>query len=82
MKKSDIYLDINHWGEVDGIVNRAIEQHKPVYAFENTVHGNQGQEVFSSSNPDKLVSRVREYLNEHQSSRKNHPRWDLEGISN
>jgi nodulation protein L len=64
LKKSDIYLDINHWGEVDGIVNRAIEQHKPVYAFENTVHGNQGQEVFSSSNPDKLVSRVREYLNE------------------
>ena len=35
-----------------------------VLAFDNTVHGNQSQEVFSSSNPDKLVSRVREYLNE------------------
>lgn len=60
----DILLDINHFQEVDSIVSKFVQTGKPVFAFDNTVHGNQGQEVFSSSNPDKLVSRVREYLNE------------------
>ena len=60
----DILLDINHFQEVDTIVSRFVQAGKPVFAFDNTVHGNQGQEVFSSSNPDKLVSRVGEYLNE------------------
>ena len=60
----DILLDINHFQEVDAIVSRFVRAGKPVFAFDNTVHGNQGQEVFSSSNPDKLVSRVRDYLNE------------------
>ena len=59
----DILLDINHFQEVDTIVSRFVQAGKPVFAFDNTVHGNQGQEVFSSSNPDKLVSRVRDYLN-------------------
>ena len=60
----DILLDINHFQEVDTIVSRFVQAGKPVFAFDNTVHGNQVQEVFSSSNPDKLVSRVRDYLNE------------------
>lgn len=60
----DILLDINHFQEVDTIVSRFVQAGKPVFAFDSTVHGNQGQEVFSSSNPDKLVFRVREYLNE------------------
>ena len=60
----DILLDINHFQEVDSIVSKFVQAGKPVFAFDNTVHGNQGQEVFSSSNPDKLVSRVRDYLNE------------------
>ena len=60
----DILLDINHFQEVDSIVSKFVQAGKTVLAFDNTVHGNQGQEVFSSSNPDKLVSRVREYLNE------------------
>ena len=60
----DFLLDINHFQEVDSIVSKFVQTRKPVFAFDNTVHGNQGQEVFSSSNPDKLVSRVREYLNE------------------
>lgn len=60
----DILLDINHFQEVDSIVSKFVQAGKIVLAFDNTVHGNQGQEVFSSSNPDKLVSRVREYLNE------------------
>ncbi len=60
----DFLLDINHFQEVDAIVSRFVQIGKPVFAFDNTVHGNQGQEVFLSSTPDKLVSRVGEYLNE------------------
>ena len=60
----DFLLDINHFQEVDAIVSKFVHVGKPVFAFDNTVHGNQGQEVFLSSIPDKLVSRVREYLNE------------------
>ena len=60
----DILLDINHFQEVNAVVSRFLQVEKPVFAFDNTVHGNQGQEVFLSSTPDKLVSRVREYLNE------------------
>ena len=60
----DILLDINHFQEVDSIVSKFVQAGKMVLAFDNTVHENQGQEVFLSSTPDKLVSRVREYLNE------------------
>lgn len=60
----DFLLDINHFQEVNAIVSRFLQVEKPAFAFDNTVHGNQGQEVFLSSAPDKLVSRVREYLNE------------------
>ena len=60
----DFLLDINHFQEVDAIVSKFVQAEKPVFAFDNTVHGNQGQEVFLSSTPEKLVSRVREYLNE------------------
>ena len=60
----DILLDINHFQEVDSIVSKFVQAGKPVFAFDNTVHENKGQEVFWSSTPDKLVSRVREYLNE------------------
>ena len=60
----DILLDINHFQEVDSIVSKFVQAGKMVLAFDNTVHGNQSQEVFSSSNPDKLVFRVRDYLNE------------------
>ena len=56
----DFLLDINHFQEVDAIVSRFVQAEKPVFAFDNTVHGNQGQEVFLSSTPDKLVFRVRE----------------------
>ena len=60
----DILLDINHFQEVDSIVSKFVQTGKPVFSFDNTVHGNQGQEVFLSSTPDKLVFRVREYQDE------------------
>ena len=60
----DFLLEINHFQEVDAIVSRFVQIGKPAFAFDNTVHGNQGQEVFLSSTPDKLVFRVREYQDE------------------
>ena len=81
----DILLDINHYQEVNSIVSEFVQNGKPVFAFDNTAHGNQGQEIFLSTTPDKLVSRVREYLNEVRlvtNHQENHPRWDLECISN
>ena len=65
LKKSDIYLDINHWGEVDGIVNRAIEQNKPVYAFENTNHDSSGfSKVFRQEDADGMVTEIQKILGE------------------
>ena len=63
LKKSDIYLDINHWGEVDGIVNRAIEQNKPVYAFENTNHDSSGfSKVFRPEDANGMVTEIKKFL--------------------
>ena len=59
----DILLDINHFQEVDSIVSKFVQAGKMVLAFENTVHGNQGQEVFEANRPDELVSRIRDSIN-------------------
>ena len=60
----DILLDINHFQEVDSIVSKFVQAGKTVLAFDNTVHGNQGQEIFPTSNPDELICRMKEYFNE------------------
>ncbi|BET04528.1 DapH/DapD/GlmU-related protein [Streptococcus hohhotensis] len=59
----DILLDINHFQEVDSIVSKFVQAGKMVLAFDNTVHGNQGQEVFEANRPDGLVSRIRDSIN-------------------
>ena len=59
----DILLDINHFQEVDSIVSKFVQAGKIVLAFDNTVHGNQGQEVFEANRPDELVSRIRDSIN-------------------
>ena len=59
----DILLDINHFPEVDSIVSKFVQAGKMVLAFDNTVHGNQGQEVFEANRPDELVSRIRDSIN-------------------
>ena len=59
----DILLDINHFQEVDSIVSKFMQDGKIVLAFDNTVHGNQGQEVFEANRPDELVSRIRDSIN-------------------
>ncbi|WP_449161426.1 DapH/DapD/GlmU-related protein [Streptococcus sp.] len=62
----DILLDINHFQEVDSIVSKFVQVGKMVLAFDNTVHGNQGQEVFEANRPDELVSRIRDSINSAQ----------------
>ena len=59
----DILLDINHFQEVDSIVSKFLQAGKMVLAFDNTVHGNQGQEVFEVNRPDELVGRIRDSIN-------------------
>lgn len=60
----DILLDINHFQEVDSIVSKFVQAGKTVLAFDNIVHGNQGQEIFPTSNPDELICQMKEYFNE------------------
>lgn len=62
----DFLLDINHFQEVNSIVAKFVEAGKPIFAFENTVHGNQGQEIFLSSRPNELVQKIRESLTSNQ----------------
>ena len=62
----DLLLDINHFQEVDSIVSKFVQAGKMVLAFDNTVHGNQGQEVFEENRPDELVSRIRDSINSAQ----------------
>lgn len=59
----DILLDINHFQEVGSIVSKFMQAGKMVLAFDNTVYGNQGQEVFEANRPDELVSRIRDSIN-------------------
>ena len=62
----DFLLDINHFQEVDSIVSKFVQAGKMVLAFDNTVHGNQGQEVFEANRPDELVGRIRDSINSAQ----------------
>lgn len=58
----DIYLDINHGGEVDQAVRRAFEHNHLILAFENTVH-NRGliptEQVFAADQAERLVAKLR-----------------------
>ena len=78
----DILLDINHFQEVDSIVSKFVQAGKMVLAFENTVHGNQGQEVFEANRPDELVSRIRDSINLIQVGVNNHEKIIQDGTWN
>lgn len=63
LAKSDFYLDINHFDEVDGIVGRALEANKAVYAFSNTVkRSDESIKVFSEQTPGEMVAAIRAQL--------------------
>ena len=56
--KSQLLLDINAGDEVGDIIARFKSAGKPVYAFDSTVHGQQGQEVFPADNPEAMVQAI------------------------
>ena len=63
LDQSEIYLDINHWDQVDSIVDRAFEKEKPVFAFDNVVHRAElGASVFSHQDPEMMVKEISETI--------------------
>ena len=56
--KSQLLLDINAGDEVGDIIARFNSAGKPVFAFDSTVHGQQGQEVFPADNPEVMVQAI------------------------
>lgn len=56
--KSQLLLDINAGDEVGDIIARFKYAGKPVFAFDSTVHGQQGQEVFPADNPEVMVQAI------------------------
>ena len=56
--KSQLLLDINAGDEVGDIIARFKSAGKPVFAFDSTAHGQQGQEVFPASNPQVMVEAI------------------------
>ena len=56
--KSQLLLDINAGDEVGDIIARFKSAGKPVFAFDSTAHGQQGQEVFPADNPEVMVQAI------------------------
>ena len=56
--KSQLLLDINAGDEVGDIIARFKFAGKPVFAFDSTAHGQQGQEVFPADNPEVMVQAI------------------------
>lgn len=59
----DIYLDINHEGEVDDIIERVHKAGKPVYSFECTNHDNSGlNKIYKDDDVENMIKDINEYL--------------------
>ncbi len=61
LDKTDLYLDINYGGEVDGVFNGLVEKNIPSFAFYKTQNGEKGQYLFSIKNVDTMVVAIRNY---------------------
>lgn len=66
MKKLDFYLDINHYDEIDDITNVVMNMGKPVFSFSNTNHCNEGAQIFSPTEPEKMVQEIRKYIDKEE----------------
>lgn len=62
LDQADVYLDINHWEEVDGIVHRAVDKGKPVLAFDTVGHAKALSQVFPSTTVEQMVSALKKEL--------------------
>lgn len=63
LKISSIYLDINHYAEVQGIVRKAFEHQQVILAFSHTVHDRTylaQANIFEQGKETDLVARIKE----------------------
>ncbi|MBP2622112.1 DapH/DapD/GlmU-related protein [Streptococcus panodentis] len=68
LDRADLYLDINHWGEVDHILQRALDKGKPILAFAHTAHRTgSGIYICQDGQPQQLADRIREIIKEKDS---------------
>ena len=71
LELADVYLDINNWGEVDDIVERALTIGKPIFAFDTVVHRTSEKiQLFSLEDKDKMVEAIRHQLEKIDSGEK------------
>lgn len=61
-ERTDVLLDIYYGEEVGTTVSDFVKQGKPVFAFESTAHGEQGQQVFPSSEPEQMIEAIKELV--------------------
>ncbi|KXT77134.1 GftB: Glycosyl transferase, family 8 [Streptococcus sp. DD10] len=65
LEQMPIYLDINHYGEVNGIVRRAFDNHLAIYAFENTSHNRfytAKEHIFAVDQGAQLLEAIKDTL--------------------
>lgn len=63
LEKADIYLDINHWGQVDDIIHKVHALGKPIYSFDVTNHDDSGQnKVYAVSEVMQMIEDIRSHL--------------------
>ena len=63
MGQSSIYLDINHYGEVQGIVRKAFEHQQIILGFSHTLHDRRyiaQENIFEQGKEADFVARIRE----------------------
>lgn len=64
LQKCDIYLDVNHGSEVEGIVRKAFEHNHAIFAFENTAHNRQltlPENIVLFSQFKRMVEAIKEF---------------------
>ena len=71
LELADVYLDINHWNEVDDIIGRALAIRKPIFAFDTVAHRtDEGIQVFSIEDKESMVMAIRHQLEKVDSGEK------------
>ena len=63
LKVSSIYLDINHYAEVQGIVRKAFEHQQVILAFSHTLHDRHflaQANIFDQGKEADMVARIKE----------------------
>ena len=71
LELANVYLDINHWNEVDDIIGRALAIGKPIFAFDTVAHRtDEGIQVFSIEDKENMVMAIRHQLEKVDSGEK------------